>query len=336
MLDSTYRILPGFVHENDPSLKGSVNGWNDMLEKWLLDIQRACNAHYSMLIDTAGSLKKWKWIFLIINMALSFSSALMTAILLPLELGGIWLPIYSSVITVVGAALFVIYEQMDFNGWGFECRNTAGEFIILGRNIESVKRVPRSERERPGLQYTNDASITFETLRANQPAVPAYIKKRYTLEFGNSSSATKHLPALTEMPDDIESQMALADVLDKREKLFLEMDHDDSTTTRRDTETMMVAVDISSPSTTSASASQDDEKDHDEVELRRPSGKPVSLQDLLWQEQMEQQADDELTKYENYVREQYAMAHESARYPPSLVRKPTEGLRKTRITAMRK
>jgi hypothetical protein len=34
MDDDTYRILPGFVDENDPSLSGSINGWNDHLGKW--------------------------------------------------------------------------------------------------------------------------------------------------------------------------------------------------------------------------------------------------------------------------------------------------------------
>jgi hypothetical protein len=82
---------------------------------------------------------------------------LATAITVPLGESGIWLPIYNAVIAAVGAALFTVYESLDLTGWGDDCRNTAGEYIILGRNIESVKRVPRSERDRPGLLYANDA-----------------------------------------------------------------------------------------------------------------------------------------------------------------------------------
>jgi len=290
--DSTYRILPGFVKANDPSLTGSVNGWNDHLERWILDIQKECNRHYVMLIETARSCRIWKWIFLGLNIGLAAAAVLVTAIAIALGKDGIWLPIYSAVSGALGSALFTVFEAMDFNSWGYECRNSAGEYIILGRNIESIKRVPRDERDRPGLLYTNDASITFETIRANQPPIPDYIRKRHKVEANNRglqlNIPMEYLSEALGTTSDIAARGDVADVEDQMER---------------------------------GESVPPKGKDKGESE-------PVALHDMflarLEKVQLQREENDELTKYENYIRRQYKVSDNEAMSPRSKVAKPDD------------
>lgn len=103
------------------------------------------------------------------------------AILVDPNQGNIWLPIFNACVAAVTATVLTIYEAMDMNTWIDKCRSTAGEFIVLGRGIETIKRVPRIERSQTGLEFTNEVSNRFEQLRAGSPAIVSHIQKRHAV-----------------------------------------------------------------------------------------------------------------------------------------------------------
>ena len=202
-----------------------------------------------------------------------------TAIAIPLDKGGIWLPILTSVIAGFSAAVFTVYEAFGFNSWAYECRDIAGEYIILGRNIESIKRVPRSERDRSGLAYTNDASITFETIRANQPRILARVRKRHEAQ-KKPSSAHLRIPIeiLAKMDQDVvEDSPRAKEEEDEMEKGNMKKEKQDENEAKEGG--------------------------------KGSSEKKATLQDLfvsrLEKEQVQKEENDELVKYEDYIRKQY-------------------------------
>jgi hypothetical protein len=218
-----------------------------------------------MLIETATALKIWKWVFISIDLFLATAAVIVTSVVLPLGLDGIWLPIFTACIAAVCAAILAVYDKMDFNGWINDCKQSAGEYIIQGRNIESVKRVPRVDRDRPGLVYANDASIVFETIRANQPPILNHVKRRHPAP---NYRSTISIPTalLQEQPEDD------GKAEDKMERGEAQAQGEDG-----------------------QSNVHTDEK--------------VSLQDLfkarLAHMQQEKAADDELARYEDYIRSQF-------------------------------
>jgi hypothetical protein len=261
-----------------------------------------------MLIETATALKIWRWIFISVDLFLATAGVIVTGVVLPLGLGGIWLPIFTACIAPVCAAILAVYDKMDFNGWINDCKQSAGEYIIQGRNIESVKRVPRLERDRPGLVYANDASIVFETIRANQPPILNHVKRRHPAP--NYRSTISIPTALLQPPEDDEVKL---DKMEKGEAL---------------------------PTSDEAAQGHTEEK--------------VSLQDLfkarLAHMQQEKAADDELARYEDYIRSQFrandalsprchtaAQSAQGAQAPVSPVeeiplrRRKTSALRKTSV-----
>lgn len=328
----TYRILPGFITDDDPSLAKAVNGWNDHLERWLLDMQHECNRHYVMLLETARALRIWKWVFIVFNIALASSGLLATAIAVPMGETGIWLPIYNAVAAVLGAGIFTLYETMDFNNWGSDCRNSAGEFIILGRNIESVKRVPRLERDRPGLLYANDSSITFETIRANMPPILGYVQKRHQLPPTKQSriigvGAGDFSIPLEYLKEIHEAETARHDECDDDEHDSLEHESSSSRSPVDNARGEHGPEGPKGPEGPDVPLAESDGKEKDESPTKAvpvmsemsPRGprssaeskkkSTVALQDLFMArlEMVEtmQEENDDLANYENYIRSQY-------------------------------
>lgn len=174
----TYKIFDDFIRdEEDP--KVMVNNWNGHLEQWLMDIQSDANTYYCILIETAKTVTWWKWVLIAFNITLATAAILITTIALALGNPGIWLPIVDAVIAVLVAALGTLVEALGLNEWSGDCRQAAEDFIMLGRRIESQKRIPRKQRVESGIKFSNAASMRFEELRSSVPGIPARIWKKH-------------------------------------------------------------------------------------------------------------------------------------------------------------
>ena len=183
-----YTILPKFLSDDDLAADGnggaSVNGWNAHLETWLVEVQADCHTHYLMLIETAAFLVVAKWVTLIVLVwGLSATAVVVTGVALGTDPAGtgIWLPIFNACATAVTATVFTIYEAMDVNTWIADCRSNAGQFITIGRGIETLKRVPRAERVANGIELTRNVGEKFEELRAAMPSIVWHVRRRHTL-----------------------------------------------------------------------------------------------------------------------------------------------------------
>lgn len=255
----TYTSSPHFVDAGDPHM---INGWNSQLEAWLEEMQRDTTSYYLMLTATARVVRIWKWVFLITYAFITACGITVTAITLNLAVSGIWLPILTICIAVVGAFILIMAEAFGFNEWCKSCRDSAAEFITLGRRIESQKRIARKDRLENGIKFSNAASMQFEELRGEAPYVLGFIRKRYLLQVVTAQPLVipeALLPYHAQEPVGLKHEDPRFEVL---------------------------------------------------VQGRRPS-LSSHLQDLLHQRMTIQQEHDALSRYEDYVRDQYSVASDA-------------------------
>jgi hypothetical protein len=78
--------------------------------------------------------------------------------------------------------------------WAGDCRSAAEQFILLGRRIESQKRIPRNQRGESGIKFSNAASMRFEELRSQVPSIPKYVMKRYSFVHTQQSTPALKIP----------------------------------------------------------------------------------------------------------------------------------------------
>lgn len=178
---SVYDLLPGFMSEDDELGNVMVNGWNAHLEKLLLEIQNDANVYFAMLTETAQRITFWKWVFIITYALVAMAGIITTGVALASGITDIWLPILNACISGVGALYFTMFEALAMNEWAHECKVFAGDFIMLGRRIESQKRIPRAKRYESGIKFSNAASMRFEELRKDTPNIPCLIARKYRL-----------------------------------------------------------------------------------------------------------------------------------------------------------
>lgn len=257
-----YTSMPHF--DAEPTV---INGWNTKLENWLLEIQADTTSYYLMLTATARVLTVWKWVFLILYAVLTVGGMAVTIVTLNLSVSGVWLPILNICIALLGAFIWILVEALGFDEWVKDCRDSAGDFITLGRRIESQKRISRAERLDHGIKFSNAASMRFEELRADAPYIFDYMRKRYVL--------SQQVGAI-QLPDALVAYHA-------QEPAAPETDHMFETT--------------SMPTTSGT--------------LHPFTPSTAQLQDLIRERVQAQREQDELSRYEDYVREQYAVASDS-------------------------
>jgi hypothetical protein len=80
---STYHLHPGFIRDLQEGDE-MINGWNDHLEAWLMDIQKDANTYYCILVETARFLTLWKWIWIAVNILVTAAAVITTTIALAL------------------------------------------------------------------------------------------------------------------------------------------------------------------------------------------------------------------------------------------------------------
>lgn len=103
---STYHLHPGFIRDLQEG-DDMINGWNDHLEVWLIDIQKDANTYYCILVETARFLTLWKWIWIAVNILVTAAAVITTTIALALGVKEIWLPILLAVLSACGTALTI-------------------------------------------------------------------------------------------------------------------------------------------------------------------------------------------------------------------------------------
>lgn len=111
-----------------------------------------------MLNEMAKYIIRGKWIVLGFNLFLSIAVAITTGVVLNLNAGGLWLPIFSAVCLAVSSVVLTIFELLGFSDWAQSCKDVASQFIKLGRKIEAMKRIQRSERHCDGVEFMNTIS----------------------------------------------------------------------------------------------------------------------------------------------------------------------------------
>jgi hypothetical protein len=274
---NSFSIFPHFVDDKDPDAAVDVNGWNAYLEMWLVQVQQDCHLHYLMATQTEIHLKRAKWICLIFFVWLiSGAAVVVTIVALTVDSAGsvIWLPIFNVCASALSATVLTIYEAIDVNEWMSQCRQVAARFITIGRNIETLKRVPRSQRETNGIVFTREVGEQFEDLRAAMPTVLWYIRKRHT-----------RTPTAKDDDDAAEAEIAPEVSADNK----------------------LVSLHASQVQARKASLQSlpSDES------LHTAANRSFSLQQLfnerLERQRQEQEERDELAQYEAYVRNQYGL-----------------------------
>lgn len=176
-VESAYDLLPGFISEQDH--EEMVNGWNTHLEQLLLGIQHDSNVYFAMLTETAQSITRWKWVFIVVYAAIVAGGVITTGVALGAGVTSNWVPIMDACIMGFGGLVYTLMEALGMNEWAHECKTFAGDYIMLGRRIESQKRVPRRNRHEKGTKFANAASMRFEELRKDTPNIPPLIARRY-------------------------------------------------------------------------------------------------------------------------------------------------------------
>lgn len=351
---TTYHSLPKFVNsselqrdiEDGEDRNVAVNGWNTHLEEWLIDIQNDSNLYYCMLIETSKVVTWWKWIVMILYAILMLSIAIVSG--LSIYTDGIALPITSIVLTALAGFCYIFMESIGFGDWASSCRDAAEDFIMLGRRIESQKRIPRAERLESGLKFSNAASMRFEELRAAVPSIPDRIMTRHKSR--NPSTPTLKIPVKVLELASIHSQSTTTSNSGQSVVDHSEVDalgHD----ARGDLEEVIVDTfdsDTSLAAKEEAGVKQTDKGKEESVaipverdEQWTRKSKLGTLQNLFQERlamaKQEREEQDALAQYENYVRERYAIASDEStvsqpQAPPGAIgrRKGSLAMRLTR------
>ncbi len=297
---STYHLRPSFMRNLEEGDE-MINGWNTHLEEWLLDIQRDSNTYYCILVETARWVTWWKWFWIVIYIFVTASGLIITTITLALGVTEIWLPILLAIISACGAGLTVFMDAVGYGVWAGDCRSAAEQFILLGRRIESQKRIPRNQRVESGIKFSNAASMRFEELRGQIPGIPASVMKRYTLVHKESTSSLKIPIQLVDYHEQEASPLGGNNQLEE------------------------VVVD----DPLRKESPKEKEETSDSVTPSEKQDRRLSLQSIFSQRlemvKHKQEEQDELGQYEEYVRQQYLASTSPWDTPRVLTPRKTSG-----------
>lgn len=110
-----------------------------------------------MLIEASQQFIFWKWVMLIFFAAVTLTESITTGVALALGVGGVWLSIMLVCTQAVLMTCIFLMEALGLNEWAQDCKQVAGDYIMLGRRIESQKRIPRAQRYETGIKFANAA-----------------------------------------------------------------------------------------------------------------------------------------------------------------------------------
>lgn len=316
---STYRLLDGFVKntERERGLSDS-NGWNPRIEEYLLEIQQQSNDYYLMLNEQASQIIIGKYVMLGICILITVGVAITTGVVLALNEGGLWLPIMSAVCLAVTACLNTVYEVVGFSDWVSSCRETASLFIKLGRKIEALKRIDSCDRAN-GIECMNKFSSKFEKYRKMAPTVR---KKLYFKYFPNNQqkedSKSQQITVPVKLVQIHQELRATSNTINDGD-VTLQIDEVTPSTTRKtkvsgesggtSSDANYSPEEKGKTETTSTSSTQHESSSHERSNMRKTGHitTPMTLDELFHAELRQNEEKDDMTRYENYFRDQVAV-----------------------------